>query len=90
MTTFNNTISVPEFATINGIKSIEVRESSNGKPFMVANNGIELKCSQDAAALFAAKDFSQLRVSECSDEAKNFFMMHLKKDESTIVATVTF
>ena len=89
-TTFNNTVSVPEFAQTNGIKAIEVRNSSTGKPFMVSDNGIELKCSSEAADKFIAKDFASLRVSECSDEAKNFFMMHLKKDDSTVVATVTF
>ena len=89
-TTFNNTVSVPEFAQTNGIKSIEVRQSQSGKPFMVADNGIELKCSADAADKFAARDFSSLRVSECTDEDKSFFMLHLKKDDSTVVATVTF
>ena len=89
-TTFNNTVPVIEFAQTNGIKAIEVRQSQSGKPFMVADNGIELKCSADAADKFAARDFSSLRVSECTDEDKSFFMLHLKKDDSTVVATVTF
>lgn len=89
-TTFNNTVSVIEFAQTNGIKAIEVRQSKSGKPFMIADNGIELKCSSEAADKFIAKDFASLRVSEFIDEDKSFFMLHLKKDDSTVVATVTF
>ena len=79
---FNNTMSVPEFKTANGIKSITPWYTKDGKPYFKADNGIEGRVSPEADASIKANGLADVRVSWCTETSKDdFFMIHLRSSQ---------
>lgn len=89
-TKFNATLTVAEFKAEHNTGSISVKSSTTGKPYAIAENGMEFKMSNAAAiALSDPGTATDVRISECSDDDKDFFMIHVKgQDSGTVIFTI--
>jgi hypothetical protein len=83
-TNFIKTMSVSQFKSEMGATQINLKRSESGKPFAITDNGVDIKVSP-AAELAAVSAPETLRVSYCSDEQKEFFMLHVKRDDNSPV-----
>jgi hypothetical protein len=83
-TTFVKTLSISQFKEETGATKINLHRSESGKPYATTDNGLDIKVSP-AAELAAADAPETLRVSYCSDEEKDFFMLHVKRTDSSPV-----
>lgn len=86
-TTYNATHTVADFKAKFNPGKIAVKHSASGKPFAVSETGMEFKVSP-AAELAMTSAPETLRISECSDETKSFFMIHVKSSDADSCETV--
>lgn len=87
-TNFVRTMSISQFKSEVGASKLNFHRSESGKPYCSTDNGVDLKCSP-AAELAVTDAPETLRVSYCNDEDKEFYMVHVKRtDTSTITFTL--
>lgn len=81
-TTYNATHTVADFKAKFNTGKINLKRAASGKHYAIADSGMELKVSEPAVlALSDPATAADIRISECSDESKSFFMIHMKASD---------
>lgn len=90
-TTFKTTCTLKEASQKFGFKSINIDYWESGKmSFHTDNDTVNGPVSDRCALDIADKNYSNLRMSSCTDEAgKDFFMVHMNRSEATPSETVS-
>lgn len=84
--TFLRTMSVKEFKTATGSSKINLHQSSTGKLFFSTDkvtDDCKVSAKLDVETL-KSTPADDLKISQCRDDesGKEFFLMHVKRDES--------